>query len=85
MGLLNMGKSPRPICDVCNKKVEQMDIETDSRGFVSIVVHCHGDTEYYGMQAGFAASMDKNTSIGRVFTKKRDLESILKIGQELKK
>lgn len=71
MGLLSMGKSPRPICDVCNCKVEQMDIEQHAGGKLLITVQCHGATERFEIDPRFAAAMDKNTEVKRVFVREK--------------
>lgn len=72
MGILSMGKSPRPICDVCNKRVAEMDIDQYSgERFLTVTVRCHGESETMQIPNWFAYSMDKNTEVGRAFVRKR--------------
>lgn len=68
-----MGKSPRPICDVCNKKVEQMDIEMFDGTYLYITVSCHGRQERYVIASILASQMNADTKIGRVFIKPKEL------------
>lgn len=65
-----MGKTPRPICDLCNQKVEEMEIETVRDGLL-ITVRCHGEQTSFTLSNSFAASMNKNTEIGRVFVREK--------------
>lgn len=72
MGILSMGKTPRPICDVCNEKVAEMEISSYSGdGYMTVTVRCHGETQQMRISNQFAASMDKNTEVGRAFVREK--------------
>jgi hypothetical protein len=72
MGLLNMGRTPRPICDVCNHKVDTMDVLDDpALPHVIVRVECHGATEEYLFQRAFLKQLNRDSAISRVFVTKR--------------
>ncbi len=73
MGILSMGKTPRPVCDVCNKKVEQMDIEMEAGGKMRITVSCHGEYASFEIDARIASLMNRDTEVGRGFVKPKEL------------
>jgi len=54
---------------VCNKKVEEMEIDQYSGGPLEITVKCHGEVERFTLDPRFAAAMDKNTEVRRVFVR----------------
>jgi hypothetical protein len=72
MGLLNMGRTPRPICDVCNRKVDTMDVLDDpALPHVIVRVECHGATEEYLFRRGFLKQLNRDSATSRVFVTKR--------------
>ena len=72
MGILSMGKSPRPICAVCNKRVEGMDIYQARIGSpLEITVQCHGEREIYTLDPKFATLMNHSTMVEKVFLPKK--------------
>lgn len=69
MGILSMGKTPRPVCDVCKARVEMIDIESCKNGDLIVTVYCHGDMESFTIPYQDARAMNNKTKVGKAFIK----------------